>query len=385
MVARALKRGNSKIKLRVKEDCHCYPNICVPLAGIIDYYKTKEAVEFIPGKSWTNSSSNYIGILEPYEFGKTNPPDSFLGKIWKFSPETQYEIVSGIVESLRRSSTVGKDILLGFELALNEVTDNTLLHSIPNSCKDAPTGFVMVQYAKHYSHIIAAVFDTGQGIASSLREGGVSIHNDEEALQMAIRRGTTSGNGAGNGLWMMEQIVLASSGSFNLSSNGVKYSLRHESAQNPRLTSVNITRIKSGTTLVDFQINCQNDISLEDALGDSHVDLWTESHLANNENDLVLIVKDESHGYASRIEGKHFSNIVINSCKSIQGKCILDFSDIDIISASFADQLITDLICELSFIGFLNRIEFIRLTRTCATVINTAFATHYFNDSQVVV
>ena len=381
-VERAIKEGVSTIKLRAKSGAtDCYPNVCVPLAGVIDYYRSNCGIEFVPAQSWKSTPIlAHSGTIVPYEFDKVSPPNSFLNKVWKFSSETHFEIVSGIVESLRRSGIMGKGVLLGFELALNEVTDNILQHSVSKEDKSEPVGFVMVQHHKNTGRIVAAVFDAGQGIVASLREGGMPIHSEEEGLQKAMMRGITSGNGAGNGLWMMERIVLASSGSFDLVSDGARHSLRNSIPSRPRSTSSNAGKFKDGTTLVDFQISCEDDILLDEALESRKTDLWLEDHYAGNNQDVIVTVRDEARGCGSRLEGKYFSNVVLNLCGATSGKCILDFTSISIVSASFADQLISDLVDELTFLGFMNRIVFEGLSPACAIVINECFRTRYYND-----
>lgn len=385
-VERAIKEGVSTIKLRARAgSTDCYPNVCVPLAGVIDYYRSAFGIEFVPAQSWKNAKMLACsGTIVPYEFDEVCPPNSFLNKVWKFSPGTHFEIVSGIVESLRRSGVMGKGVLLGFELALNEVTDNILQHSISEEDKSEPIGFVMVQHHKNTGRIVAAVFDAGQGIIASLREGGMPIHSEEEGLQKAMMRGVTSGNGAGNGLWMMERIVLASSGSFDLVSDGARHSLRNSVPSRPRSTSANAGKFKEGTTLVDFQISCKDDILLEEALESQATDLWLENHYASNDQDVIVLVKDEARGCGSRLEGKYFSNVVLNLCKATSGKCILDFTDISIVSASFADQLISDFVDALTFLGFMSRIVFKGLSPACIIVINECFKTRFYNDDLLV-
>lgn len=378
----AQERGFNSVKLRVKEGTNvCYPNICVPVAGVIAYYREVYGFNFIPSKSWINSGIlAHSGTIDPFEFDKLSPPSSFLNKVWRFSHDTYYEIVSGIIESLRRSGEMGKDILHGVELALNEVMDNTLQHSIPLKSKEEPIGYVMAQHHKAEEQIVVAVYDAGQGIASSLREGGISVQGSEDSLRKALQRGVTSGNGAGNGLWMMESIVLASSGSFKLASDGALYSLRKLQNNDVKSVMSKIRQYKSGTTLVDFQINCTKDISLESTLESTPTDLWAEERLLDDGSGVKISLIEEARGYGSRKDGKQFSNMVINLLKAEPGKCILDFNGISIIGASFADELIFNLIEALTFVGFTNRVIFIGLSPACATVINECFKTRTYRS-----
>ncbi|WP_251197517.1 STAS-like domain-containing protein [Anaerotardibacter muris] len=380
----ARRSGLTKVKLRVKKGSSgCYPNVCVPLAGVIDYYRAVYGFDFTPAKSWSNSGMlAHAGVITPYELDKLSPPHSFLNKVWKFTQETQSQIVDGIMSSLRRSDKMGKDVLLGLELALNEVMDNTLVHSIPRGDSKEAAGFVMAQHHKHEGQIAVAVYDAGQGITASLREGGISISSASEGLEKALMRGVTSGGGAGNGLWMMENYVLTSSGSFTLMSDGALHSVRKADQGIIKPSFAKVGKFKSGTTLVDFQIDCKEDISLADALGYAHTDLWTENHLLDDETGSKILVASETRGCGSRAEGAFFANVVLNLCRSIPGTCVLDFSGISIISASFADQLVSDLVDSLSFLGFLRRIVLVGLSPACEVVMNESFRTRYYRDAK---
>lgn len=283
-ILEGLERGESLFKLRIRSSLggH-YPNICVPIAGILDYCRTELQCGFFESASYKNSHFEKIGIIEPYIFTSGSTPSTFLDRIWKFTADTHHEVVAGIADSLRRSAAMETGIMLGLELALNEVTDNILRHASETPGAETATGFVMVQHHAKNHQVAAAVFDTGQGIERSLAHGGYSFSSAEEALSFALQKGTTDGNSAGNGLWMMSSIVSASAGSFELTSNGTKYSLRHRSVNDtpePKLSAVR--KIKEGTTLVDFQLRTDNPIQLEKILDNySPVNLWIEDHLDN--------------------------------------------------------------------------------------------------------
>lgn len=122
----------------------------------------------------------------------------------------------------------------------------------------------------------------------------------------------------------------------------------------------------------------------EEALESQATDLWLENHYASNDQDVIVLVKDEARGCGSRLEGKYFSNVVLNLCKATSGKCILDFTDISIVSASFADQLISDFVDALTFLGFMSRIVFKGLSPACIIVINECFKTRFYNDDLLV-
>ncbi len=212
-ISTGIAEGITSFKLRVRPGRGvCYPNICVPIAGIIDYFTTEHGCSFFPAASWRNVPVlNQSGTLRPYVHDPLASPVTHLNKVWKFSSDDHHDVVHGIIGSMRRAGEMPQGVLQGLELALYEVTDNILLHSQTEANSPSATGYVMAQYHKSEQRIAVAVFDLGQGIPSSLAKGGIRASSPSEALGVAIQRGVGDGAGAGNGLWMMERIVSPSS------------------------------------------------------------------------------------------------------------------------------------------------------------------------------
>ena len=199
---------------------------------------------------------------------------------------------------------------------------------------------------------------------------------------LALQEGITDGNGAGNGLWLMDKVVAATAGSFVLASDGARYSKKHYSANDePKTALSTVSKIEEGTTLVDFQLQTNGPIDLAQILdGYSHVDLWVEDRLEEDLSDARMMVKEDSRGCASRYEGSAFANKVCNLLSSIPGRCILDFAGIDIVSASFIDELVSSLIAHCGFVGFLNRVRFANLSTASIAVMDACFRNRYFRE-----
>ena len=221
-VEEGLSEGHRVFKIKFPDKAApLFPNYCVPLAGAIDYYRASRNCVFLPSRSTSgNSPAGKIGLLEPF----TDLPDSttgpFLNKIWKFDESNHYELVSGIVSSVRRSIELGRGVLSGIELCLNEVTDNILLHaSRQDDCPES--GYVMAQVHKESGCIAIAVYDNGAGIPSSLRSAGYEFDGSEAAILLALQRGVTDNRGAGNGLWGLNETVRAGRGSLEITTDAV--------------------------------------------------------------------------------------------------------------------------------------------------------------------
>lgn len=374
-IEEGLSEGYHIFKLRLKkQDSPLFPNICVPIAGIIDYYRMTANCEFTDSREYRLSHLFAdSGIIKPYELDSGSSiiqPKNALNCVWKFNPDTHYAVITKIMDAFRRSGAMGAGILSGLELALNEVTDNTIQHSQNEPASADVFGYVMGQYHKHNHRIAVAVFDSGRGIRSSLESGRGMAIGSRDALTLALQRGVTSGQGAGNGLWLMSRIVEAANGSFELTSDNVMYSVRHDAdTPVPIANFSSVKKLKTSTTLVDFQIDTDLNIDLEKTLaGHKPADLWIEDRLLDDLENVKIMASFESRGFGSRYEAKAFCNIVLNAMNNIDGKCIIDFSNVSVISASFADELITRLIYELGIVGYTNRISLVNLTGLCRTM-----------------
>lgn len=390
-ISTGIAEGITSFKLRVRPGRGvCYPNICVPIAGIIDYFTTEHGCSFFPAASWRNVPVlNQSGTLRPYVHDPLASPVTHLNKVWKFSSDDHHDVVHGIIGSMRRAGEMPQGVLQGLELALYEVTDNILLHSQTEANSPSATGYVMAQYHKSEQRIAVAVFDLGQGIPSSLAKGGIRASSPSEALGVAIQRGVGDGAGAGNGLWMMERIVSRSSGSFELTSDGARYAVRHRQDSEVAAPAVSsVTPFKSGTTLVDFQLHTSRPLDIQAALDTDPINLWIDNHLvdlptsSNQPNEALLVsVAKESRGCASRYEAKAFANMAGNLMESTPDVCILDFNGISMVSASYADELLMRLIDRFGIITVIQRLSFKGLSPTNAAMFDRCFRGRLFGPS----
>ena len=152
-----------------------------------------------------------MGLLKPYKDPNGVDSASFLDKVWRFDRNTHFDVVSGIIDSLRKTTVLAPGLLHGIEYGLNEISDNVLVHSTKMQSEHVE-GYVMAQVHRQSNKVAIAVHDDGIGIPNSLRSGGVAFADTKEAIQLALSKGVTDGNGAGNGLWLLDSIVDAASG-----------------------------------------------------------------------------------------------------------------------------------------------------------------------------
>jgi hypothetical protein len=131
------------------------------------------------------------------------------------SPDEQKHVVDKVIDSIL--STVNgyrREHLKAIEWAINEITDNVLMHS------NCPDGGILQLTSKNAKLIEFTVADAGDGILRSLRSSGRHISSDVEALSLAVEQGVTRDQsiGQGNGLWGSYRIATRSAGKFDIHS-----------------------------------------------------------------------------------------------------------------------------------------------------------------------
>lgn len=235
-------------------------------------------------------------MLSPYEDVELGKQSGFIDRIWKFTPATHYEIVSGIMSDIQRGLEVEKGVLQGIELCLNEITDNVLNYSLPaEQSSIEPSGFVMAQVHDAAERIAITVFDAGQGIFGCLHHSEPQIRDSRDAIVKALEKGVTSGNGRGYGLWILDRIVQKNSGSLEIVSGDTRFvRVNANDGQIAKASFSGVRQVLDGTTLVDFQLKAKNAMSLVDVLGYEPVNLWLEKHEDDSDENSARIVLKKS-------------------------------------------------------------------------------------------
>ena len=129
-------------------------------------------------------------------------------------------------------------------------------------------------------------------------------------------------------------------------------------------------------TLVVARISYAKPLALEEALkfgGKSHepIDHITIAYEENEEGALLFPLARESKGFGSRAAGLPVRQKLKNLLRICAGKrIVIDFSDVPIISSSFADEVFGKLFAELGPLGFMRVIEFQRVDTTIQGLID---------------
>lgn len=288
--------------------------------------------------------------------------------------EEQSRAVNRIVNAILGAiPDIARSDFAALEWAINELTDNVLVHS-----QSPVGGFVQVStFQRNKKRVAFIVADAGIGIPTSLREGHPELNSDVDALDKAIREGVTRDNsiGQGNGLFGSYQICSHSKGFFQVESGHGKLTFddRHG-------LRVNNENVPYEGTLVVAEIDFSVPRLLEEALkfgGKRHTPLdYVETHYEDsNAGRVVFKVAAESSSFGSRVAGTPLRNKLSNLVRMCPSQQItIDFSDVLLISSSFADELIGKLFAELGPLAFMGRFKMIGVSPTVQQLIDRAIS-----------
>ena len=381
-----IKMGEKRLIIDIKPS-RTYSNVCAPIAGVIEHYRDHGLqinVKYKKGDYVRHTRFwSPLAIEDCVESEKYYPFD----KVWTFSTSKGVcDLVSAYILELRKSDIIKNGVIESVEWCLNEVMDNVLQHA------GTGKGYVMAQLHKQSKVFAFCVFDSGIGFYNSLK--GTKHHPEKaiDAITMALQERVTrdEGIGQGNGLWGLSSIIRNSNGQMEVSSGGAKYILRNSSVSTMKEGGFVLSKSK-GTSFLDIRLNYDYAINIVDALTDSSgnkyapIDIWLEN-LEDNTDRYVVNVAELSSGTGTRQSAEKLRNLVLNISNNEKKIVVLDFQGINLISSSFADELIGKIVAEKGFLYFTKAFRIEHMSSANANILNRSvgqrMAQVYIEESQ---
>jgi anti-sigma regulatory factor (Ser/Thr protein kinase) len=319
-------------------------------------------------------NTNWGYLLDPRQFdqsdfrGHTRIPATQYQ-----SPEEQQAAVNKIVNvMLGALPDLDRSDFAAFEWAINEITDNVLVHS-----ESTIGGLVQVStFQKASKSIQFVVADAGIGIPASLRPGHSEIRSDTEALDWAIREGVTRDAriGQGNGLFGSYRVCSKSRGYFQIDSGHARLEYKPRQEQ----LSISNQSIPYSGTLVAATIDFSDPELLADALQFKGVTYKPTDYVESNyegfgDGPMSFRLVDECASFGSRVSGKPIRQKLHNIIRMTNSKIVqVDFSGIPVVSSSFADEAFGKLFLQLGPMKFMQCVKFVNTMDTVESLINKA-------------
>lgn len=288
------------------------------------------------------------------------------------NPDEQYAAVSKIIDViLTNISGIKRSDFSAFEWAINEMTDNVLVHS------ESHSGFVQVSnFRRDRKRISFIVCDIGVGIPNSLRSGLDKAMDDAAALREAIKEGVTRDKavGQGNGLFGSHKVSVNSGGIFKIRSGYAQL------IANSNETKSELHKVPFGGKIITAEINFSSPGLLENALNfkDGIHEAWSriESIYEDPLEDVLIVrVKESVGSYGSRKSGHPLRTKIKNLMDMHPNHLVvIDFSDVALITSSFADEVLGKLLIEIGAPLFKNRIRLVSLSEINESIVNRSIS-----------
>jgi len=343
-----------------------FPNVCAPISGIIETLTTQGfSFDFINLSKYLQklSLSKPLKVTENKQVAK-----NALDKVWRFdSADEIYFLINSFVDELSQVIVCEKGVLDGFEWSINEVLDNILQHS------GNTYGYVMGQVHKRTKHFAFCAYDSGNGIYQSLLNSVHKPKSPGEALSLAVQEGITRDKkiGQGNGLWGLHQIVSENTGILNISSGSARYSLINKEY---RIFEDIPQLARNNGCIVDFQLDYNKEISISKALGGYEPINFKIESLEDDFGFIIVDLKSKESGVGTRKSGEKIRNELVNIYKQSGKSITLDFKGLNIVSSSFADELIGKLVAEFGFYAFTNVFKLRNMNTSVQSIVQRSVA-----------
>lgn len=267
----------------------------------------------------------------------------------------QTAAVDKIMSMILKVVPLQRKQLGALEWSVSEISDNVLNHS-----QSAAGGVIQASTitASGRQMVEFVVADAGIGIKRSLGE-----NKDDRALERAIQEGVTRNpaTNQGNGLYGTYRVSTLSKGRFELYSAHASLIADGE----PAVSRTNMSKSLFPGTVVLCRVGCDDEKLIENALmfkGKLHqpgFDYIEKQYEAPNDDAFVFRMKDECVSFGSREAGIG-TRVLIENLMRAEPTYILviDFSEVAMISSSFADEVFGRLFVALGPTAFMSRIRF---------------------------
>ncbi len=356
------------VKLDFSKVKRAFPNGFVPMIVLLEQIK-KQGVEFeivLPVDEACRRNiieSNYAAYLSPDAgYPLTDKPNA----LHQFSDDSSLnDLISRQIHQILERATYAEGVLQSFEWALNEIAGNVLVHA------GVEHGWVQVVVHPSTHHMAIAVADGGVGISASIRKAFPEKQLDEDAIAHALKEGITSRPdfGQGKGLTGTLQIVKINAGG-RLSIHSQKGRVEW---LNERLDIKGDFPPFPGT-FVDIQLNTAEPIEIEKALWGNVPGYPFNESLYGRDTPIGLMrmnLASEATGFGNRLTGLRIRNKIENLLISVPSDVLeIDFSGVELIASSFADEVFGKLALSLGFVGFGSRIRLININKFCRGIID---------------
>lgn len=281
-----------------------------------------------------------IGIPHRVEAGR------FIPLFLIGTSDQQGQAVDALCELMLRQFENARELLPPFEWAVNEITDNILIHA-----QSSTPGVVSAQYYPGRHELEIAIVDQGLGLLGTLGPSH-GARDERHAIELGLTRGLTRDPavGQGNGMAGTELIVRENRGTMLLWTGGTRVLSTPGGRRFAPLPTVN------GVGMV-LRLDVRNLIDLSQTwLGERHFTYIDRQVEELEEGGFLILVGRECESVGSREPARRLRNRLMAMLPDLGDQpLIFDFSDVRDPSSSFLDELFGRIALQIGLEAFTRR------------------------------
>jgi anti-anti-sigma regulatory factor len=357
----------SKLQLVLSQTKGIFPNGAVPMAVALQYFQRRGLQVITSEVSPEVARTHFLDPRSVTDSALQNSPVKNV--IWRYRNEREANTLSNaFVEQLEDNVPCGQGVLDALNWCLFEVMDNVLQHS------RAESGYAMLQIHHQQRWCAVAVADDGIGIYNSFRESNVYKAKDEyEAIMLSVREKVTSkAKNMGNGLFGLMRVVGLNGGQLEIRSGRGWLTYKNQKLSGDYRQSLPVLDVNEhrGTT-VDWQLDVSKKVSLSEALGSPQANFRMEK-IEDTDGEHRVMVADFEDGLGTRRSAEQARIKLLNYLSDGIPRLVLDFDGINVVSSSFADEVLGKLALQMGLVQFINRLRLDHMSDTVEAIINRA-------------
>lgn len=364
------RRGYQEITLDFSKASRVYPNGIVPIIAELDVYRNNGLkVNVIPPSNPEVLSlfqrNDWMYYLSPDRWSPDAHDSRTQLALQVFRDDSELNsLVNKAIDICLQQLVFASGVPQAFEWVLNEITGNVLDHSKSN------IGWMQVVTYRDSHKLALIVFDSGLGVPTTMSKR-YQFRDDTEALELAVRQGSTSDPeyGQGNGLAGAIAIAQHSRGLFAITSGRGRLRIL-EGKVEPKKHFPPLNG-----TCVEMQFSTDTEIDLPKALwGNKPIDYF-ETKFENDGNESEIDLREYASSFGNRVTGEKIRTLVFNIIKQTNGRAVrIQMHNVSIVSSSFADEFFGKLFIELGPLEFGRLIKVESANSTCKSIIDQAIS-----------
>lgn len=355
------------LKLDLGRTEKIFPNGAVPMAVALQYYQRNGVHVTYDAISPHVTNTHFLNPLSATHENMRDFPVTNI--VWRYRDDKEASsLCESFIAALEENAYCEQGVIDALNWCLFEVMDNVFQHSHANQ------GYAMMQIHRQRRWCAVAVSDDGIGIHKSFIENNVHrAHDAYEAIMLAVQEKVTSkAKNMGNGLYGLMRVVGLNKGRLEIRSGRGWLSYKDDRIDGSSSFSWPVLDANGhqGTT-VDWQLDLSRPVNLAEALGMKNQVMRIES-LEDETGEHRVSVAEFEEGLGTRRSAEQIRMKLTNLLSQGIPRLVLDFTDVNVISSSFADEVLGKMALQMGIVSFMGRFRMEGMSPTVLAIVDRA-------------